>query len=81
MASDLPKKSKHTADVEKLSVAKLAVENHPENSEASPFTAEQRQILGNVYQLILSWRRERLMKAAPPVALTPSNLAPAEREA
>lgn len=29
---------------------------------SSPFTPEQREILGRVYSLILSWRRERLIK-------------------
>jgi len=81
MASDLQKKSKQTAEAGKPSVTKQKPNNHPVTSDASPFTAEQRQILGNVYQLILSWRRERLMKATPQIALTSSSLLPAEREA
>ncbi len=31
------------------------------------FTPEQRRILGQVYQLILSWRRERLSRGGKPV--------------
>ena len=27
--------------------------------QTSPFTAEQRRILGQVYRLILSWRKEK----------------------
>jgi len=81
MASDLQKKSKQTAETGKPSVTEQKPNNHPVNSDASPFTAEQRQILGNVYQLILSWRRERLMKATPQITVTSSSLLLAEREA
>lgn len=81
MANDLSKKSKSEANVEKPSLADQTAHNRPIPSEDSPFTAEQRQILGNVYQLILSWRRERLIKTATPVGPTPSNLLPIEREA
>lgn len=76
MARDLQKKSRQTAPV-----TEQKPNHHPAPSDASPFTVEQRQILGNVYQLILSWRRERLMKAAHPTAMTSPSLLPAEREA
>lgn len=81
MANDLSKKSKPEANVEKPFLADQTIENGSVTSEDSPFTAEQRQILGNVYQLILSWRRERLIKTATPVGPTPSNLLPIEGEA
>lgn len=76
MAHDLQKKSGQTAPV-----TDQKPNHHPVPSDASPFTEEQRQILGNVYQLILGWRRERLMKAALQVALTSPGLLPAKREA
>lgn len=81
MASDLQKKSKQTTEAGKPPVMEQKPNHHPVPSDASPFTAEQRQILGNVYQLILGWRRERLRKATPQIALTPPSLLPAEREA
>ena len=81
MASDLQKKSKQTAETGKPFVTEQKPNNHPVNSEASPFTAEQRQILGNVYQLILSWRRERLMKTTSQGALNASSMLVTEREA
>lgn len=36
------------------------------------FTPEQRRILGQVYQLILSWRRERLSRGEKPVQPKPA---------
>ena len=81
MARDLPKKSKQTTVAGMPSITDRKPDTHPVMSEASPFTAEQRQILGNVYQLILGWRRERLMKLASQTALTSSSLSQAEREA
>ena len=81
MASALQKKSKQTAEAGKPAVTEQQSNNHPATSDASPFTAEQRQILGNVYQLILSWRRERLMKTTPEGALNASSMLLTEREA
>lgn len=81
MASALRKKSKHRAETENLSVTDQTPESHPANSEAAPFTAEQRQILGNVYQLILSWRREHRMKTISEGALNASSMSLPEREA
>lgn len=81
MASALQKKSKQTAEAGKPAVTEQQPDNHSATSDAAPFTAEQRQILGNVYQLILSWRRERLMKTTPQHELASTNVAPAQREA
>ncbi|MCC6986387.1 MAG: hypothetical protein IT309_08160 [Anaerolineales bacterium] len=81
MASNSSKKSKPVLEKENHSGADQTTENRLADSNDSPFTAEQRQILGNVYQLILGWRRERLMKAAVPMVMTPSNSLPVEREA
>ena len=43
-----------------------------QEAEAEPtgpvFTAEQRRILGQVYQMILGWRRERLMRTELSIA-------------
>jgi len=60
MAGDLQNKSD---GVEAASVAKQNPNEILATSESSPFTPEQQRILGNVYRLILGWRRERLMKA------------------
>jgi len=81
MTSDLQKKSKPTVEAGKLPVTEQKPNHSPATSDASPFTAEQRQILGNVYQLILSWRRERLMKTTPQGALNSSSMLLTEREA
>jgi hypothetical protein len=81
MASDLQKKSKQTVEAGVPPVTEQQPNRHPVTSDASPFTAEQRQILGNVYQLILSWRRERLMKTTPQSALNSSSMLLTEREA
>ena len=81
MANDLQKKSKQTTASGKPAVTEQQPVNHPVNSGTFPLTAEQRQILGNVYQLILGWRRERLMKATSQIALLSSSTLPAEREA
>ena len=81
MASDVQKKSKQTAEAGKPAVTEQKPNNPPVTSDASPFTAEQRQILGNVYQLILSWRRERLMRTTPQGALNSSSMLLTEREA
>jgi hypothetical protein len=81
MASALQKKSKQTAKTGMSPVTDQTTDNHPANSDASPFTAEQRQILRNVYLLILSWRRERLMKTTPEGALVSSSILLTEREA
>lgn len=75
MAHDLPKKSKQKSRTGPLPVVDRELVHQPAHSGPSPFTAEQRQILGNVYQLILSWRRERRTKLASQCA------SPAEREA
>jgi hypothetical protein len=81
MARDLPEKSKQTTEAGKPAITEQKSDHHPANIEVPPFTAEQRQILGNVYQLILGWRREHLMKLASQSALTSSSLYQAEREA
>jgi len=81
MASDLQKKSKHTTEARKPPVTDQTTDPNQANSGSSPFTVEQRQILGNVYRLILGWRRERLMKSKPQIALPSSSIAPIEREA
>ena len=77
MASDLQKKSKQVNGVETHSIAEQKQSDSSADSNSSPFTPEQRQILGNVYQLIMGWRRERLMKAKQPVPVAQ----PTEREA
>lgn len=44
------------------------------SSTSSPFTPEQKQILGNVYRLILGWRHDRLLKskqAPKPISSAP----------
>lgn len=65
MASDLQNKSKQPGGTETPSIAEQNQIDISAISNSSPFTPEQRQILGNVYQLILGWRRERLIKAKP----------------
>ena len=60
MASDLHNKSKQKVEAGTHPVIQQKPGDHPVISESPPFTPEQRQILGNVYRLILSWRRERL---------------------
>lgn len=70
MASDLQEKSKQTSTAITLPVNDRKPIELPSDLGASSFTEEQRQILGNVYQLILGWRRERLMKAMPQDTLT-----------
>jgi len=81
MASALQKKSKQTAEAGKAAVTEQQPDNHPATSDASPFTPEQRQILGNVYQLILGWRRGRLMRTTPQGVLNSSSMSLTEREA
>ena len=66
MASDLQNKSIQTDGVETASIAKQNPNEILARPESSPFTPEQQRILGNVYQLIPGWRRERLMKATQP---------------
>lgn len=46
--------------------------NTPIPPEASHFSEEQRHILGQVYRLILSWRRERLARIAESTTRTES---------
>ena len=60
MAGNFQKKSKQKDEAETPPVIQQKPEDHPVNSESSSFTAEQQRILGNVYRLILSWRRTRL---------------------
>lgn len=76
MASDLRKKFKPVGVAETYPAAEPEQSDASNVFDSSPFTPEQRQILGNVHQLILDWRRERLMKMGQP---TPVAL-PAERE-
>ena len=66
MASDLQNKSIQIDGVETASIAKQNPNEILAAPESSPFTPEQQRILGNIYQLILGWRRERLMKATQP---------------
>ena len=80
MASDLQNKSKQTGGEETTSITKQNPTEVSAESYSSPFTPEQRQILGNVYRLILGWRRERLMKAKQSVTPAAPILLPAERE-
>ncbi|HSG45146.1 MAG TPA: hypothetical protein VLA72_18525 [Anaerolineales bacterium] len=63
MASDLQNKSIQTEGVETHSFAQQNPNEILAASESFPFTPDQQQILGNVHQLILGWRRECLMKA------------------
>ena len=63
MASDLQNKSIQTDGVETHSIAQQNPNEILAASESSLFTRDQQRILGNVYQLILGWRRERLIKA------------------
>ena len=63
MANDLQNRSKQTDGVQTAAIT------NQNQSDPSPFTPEQRQILGKVYRLILGWRRERLMKAKRSTAL------------
>ena len=68
MANDLQNKSKQPDGTETPSIAEQKHIDISVISDSYPFTPEQRQILGNVYQLILGWRRERLVKAKPSAA-------------
>ena len=49
------------------------------DAQAKPYelvlSPEQRRILAQVYQLILSWRRERMKKAAPVITTGDTNVA------
>lgn len=62
MASDLQNKFQNRIGGETPPHQKQIQIESSALSADSPFTPEQRRILGNVYQLILSWRNERLMK-------------------
>ena len=54
----------------------------PNHAKAKPYepvlSPEQRRILAQVYQLILSWRRERLHKAVPVITAGDTNIASAK---
>ena len=60
MAGNFQKKSNQKNEAGMPPIIQQKPEDHPVNSESVPFTAEQQRILGNVYRLILSWRRTRL---------------------
>ena len=80
MASDLQDKPKQADGAETASITEQKPADLSATSAASPFTPEQKQILGNVYRLILGWRRERLMKSKQaPTSVSPA-LLPVERE-
>ena len=81
MASNLQNKSKQADGAETDSITEQKPADLSAISAASPFTPEQKQILGNVYRLILGWRRERLMKSKHASTSISPALLPVEREA
>lgn len=60
MAGNFQKKSNQKNEAGTPPIIQQKPEDHPVNSASFSFTAEQQRILGNVYRLILSWRRTRL---------------------
>jgi hypothetical protein len=56
----LPKKTKVSGtELPPESETEGGITTTSQPPQTSPFTAEQRQILGQVYRLILSWRKEK----------------------